>query len=547
MSVCESHGRYEATDGECPQCRRERQRAEAVDRLLGVTTEPAVRVEAPAVKVAPVIEPTAVKPPLVLVEPEPEPGPEPERKPEPEPTVEPVSVEVAAPAPSAEEAARIHDEIRKLTADLDPAPVITPSFAEPVDAPADPPPAPAEVAVPVPGVAETVADDAAVLERFNRTLAEAGPSGAAPRVVEPEMSAERIQELIDKNANVVGLLGFPGAGKTWFLNRLKFELFTSRDDRHEAIPPHAAQWDNVGRTNGVSEHFFRSTRHDAPSSFYVIDIPGERFISLAEGRFLGRERELLALKACKALIIVVPADEVLLGERASALFSRQAGGAEVSDLERQARALAADNPRLERFTAHIAQLNVVLSLLSHGVEVGKIAAMTSEDLIRHLDSDAYKPSSKPVFVALSKADVIEALAVASGAGEDGAPKSVLDLLYRDAPADIEALQEFDRDPEEIVDRYRPALASAVGAFRWSKFDFVTAFRGHGDGGAAGTVVDYTLGRRGVAAVLRWMEWARASDTDLTEADWRAIGAARALRRFRNQGRLRKVRRGDQFR
>lgn len=537
MSVCESHGRYDAADGECPQCRRERQRAEAVDRLLGVTTEPTVRVEAPAVEVAPVTEPSPVEPPLVLVEPEPEPDPEPER----------VSVEVAAPAPSAEEAARIHDEIRKLTADLDPAPVITPSFAEPVDAPADPPsaPVPAEVAVPAPGVAETAADDAAVLERFNRTLAEAGPAGAAPRVVEPEMSAERIQELIDKNANVVGLLGFPGAGKTWFLNRLKFELFTSRDDRHEAIPPHAAQWDNVGRTNGVSEHFFRSTRHDAPSSFYVIDIPGERFISLAEGRFLGRERELLALKACKALIIVVPADEVLLGERASALFSRPGGNDAPSEQERQARALAADNPRLERFTAHIAQLNVVLSLLSHGVEVGKIAAMTSEDLIRHLDSDAYKPSSKPVFVALSKADVIEAQAVASQA--EGDAGSVLDLLYRDAPADIEALQEFDRDPEEIVDRYRPALASAVGAFRWSKFDFVTAFRGHGDGGAAGTVVDYTLGRRGVAAVLRWMEWARASDTDLTEADWRAIGAARALRRFRNQGRLRKVRRGDQFR
>ncbi|WP_395650345.1 hypothetical protein [Brevundimonas sp.] len=542
MSVCESHGRYEAADGECPQCRRERQRAEAVDRLLGVTTEPAVRVEVPAVEVAPVPEPLPVEATLVLVEPKPSPEPEPE----PEPTVEPVSVEVAPPAPSAEEAARIHDEIRKLTADLDPAPVITPSFAEPVDATADATLALAEVAASDPVVADP-SDDAAVLERFNRTLAEAGPSGAAPRVVEPEMSAERIQELIDKNANVVGLLGFPGAGKTWFLNRLKFELFTSRDDRHEAIPPHAAQWDNVGRTNGVSEHFFRSTRHDAPSSFYVIDIPGERFISLAEGRFLGRERELLALKACKALIIVVPADEVLLGERASALFSRPGGNDAPSDQERQARALAADNPRLERFTAHIAQLNVVLSLLSHGVEVGKIAAMTSEDLIRHLDSDAYKPSSKPVFVALSKADVIEAQAVASQAEGDGASGSVLDLLYAGAPADIEALQEFDRDPEEIVDRYRPALASAVGAFRWSKFDFVTAFRGHGDGGAAGTVVDYTLGRRGVAAVLRWMEWARASDTDLTEADWRAIGAARALRRFRNQGRLRKVRRGDQFR
>lgn len=525
MIRCEEHQIDHPEDADCPSCRRQRKRTDAVAALMGL--------DAPAEAEALVASVLTVR---TEVKPEPEPVPEPMPAPEPEPEPEPV-----AGAPSAEEAARIVDEVRRLESDLDLPPVIVPKFEM---AARDEPVAPA--------------GDAAVLERFNETTAAgAAPGqGAASRVADPEMSAARIQELIAKNANVVGLLGFPGAGKTWFLNRLKFELFTSRDDRHEAIPPHAAQWDTVGRTNGVTEHYFRSNTHDAPSSFYVIDIPGERFISLAEGRFLGRERELLALKACKALIIVVPADEVLLGERASALYSRPPGAEVEGDaLERQARTMAGENVRLERFTANIAQLNVVLSLLSQDVEVAKIAAMTPEDLIRHLDSDAYRPSSKPVFVALSKADVIEAQAVASHEATEGVaegearagPASLIDLLYGGSADDREALQEFDRDPEEIVDRYRPALASAVNAFRWSKFDFVTAFRGHGDGDIGGTVVDYNLGRRGVSAVLRWMEWAKASDTGLTPADWRAIAAARVLRRFRNEGRFRRPKKTDQFR
>jgi len=515
MNRCLEHGLDHADDAECPQCRRLRQRAEAVEALMGFEAPQPHPIE-PGQRS--MVMPLAV--PVLM------------------PVPEVAAAKVADPStagPSLEEAARIEDEIRRMEADAGIAPDTVPLVdTGRVD----------DVSTPV--AAEAERD---VLERFNDTAAAAATAMSSPvRASDPEMSAARIQELIDQNANVVGLLGFPGAGKTWFLNRLKFELFTSREDRHEAIPPHAAQWDSVGRTNGVTEHFFRSDAYDAPSSFYVIDIPGERFISLAEGRFLGRERELLALKACKALIIVVPADEVLLGERASALFSRPGAGTETTgDLEKQARALAAENGRLERFTANIARLNVVLSLLSQNIEVSKIAAMTSEDLVRHLDSEAFKPSSKPVFVALSKADVIEAQAVATHEGTGDGTASVMDLLYRGLSADLEALQEFDRDPEEIVDRYRPALARAVNAFRWSKFDFVTAFRGHGDGGVSGTVVDYTLGRRGVAAVLRWMEWARASDTGLTAADWRAIAVARALRRFRNQGRFRRPRKTDQFR
>jgi hypothetical protein len=525
MMRCEEHGLTYPDDGECRLCQRKRQRAEAVDQLL-----------TPPVEAAEPVEPF-------------------------EPVEEEVIELPPPPTASAEETARIEDEIRRIEAGDDDLETTAKATDAGGDAATPDDEAPKDDAQPVEDGSEAPADDAT-------------PAGdgavTTGRILEAEMSDARIQELIDKKANVVGLLGFPGTGKTWFLNRLKFELFTSRHDRHEAIPPHAPQWHKIGRTNGVTEHFFRSTSRDVPSSFYMIDIPGERFVSLAEGRFKGREKELLALKACKALIIVMPADDVLMGERASALYSRPeqpadpaaapvpepapgptakgGKGARKTALEKQASAMAKGNARLEQFISNIVQLNVVLSLLDQGVDVVKIAGMASEDLVRHLDSDDYKPTAKPVFVALSKADVLEREALASLANASGAAKACLiKHLYPRSPVDLEMLQEFDRDPQEAVDRFRSTLASAVNAFRWSKFDFVTAFKGHGQSGVDDTVVDYTLERRGVAAVLRWMEWARASDSGLTAADWRAIAVARSLRRFRDEGRFRKPKRADQYR
>lgn len=540
MSRCEDHGLDYPDDGECVLCSRKRAREEDavwIAKQAAVKTPIYSRAE-----LARQVAERAASAPMPESAPDPEPG----------------LIEAATVSASPEEVARIKDEVRRMEAEAVAVPVSVPATETKLRAPG-----PTEPAV---GEFEPTTDSGPEidpLERFAETVAETNPS-AHPGTSEPEMTAARIQELIDKKANVVGLLGFPGAGKTWFLNRLKFELFRSRYDRHEAVPPHAPQWGAVGRTNGITEHYFLCKTLAQRSSFYMIDIPGERFISLAEGRFAERERELLALKACKALIIVMPADEVLLGEQAGLLYSRpvSAGSGTVDlgleptlsgkasrrdKLSEQARVMGGGEVRLERFTANMIQMDAALSLLESGTSVATIASMSRDDLVRHLDSDAYRSTTKPIFVALAKADVLERQAEASVKNTGRAPATLMDLLYKDRPTELSMLHEFDRDPERIVDHFRPALASALRGFRWAKFDFVTAFRGHGKAGVDSTVVDYRLARRGVSAVLRWMEWARDADTRLKTADWRAVSAARALRRFRDEGRLTPRKKADQFR
>lgn len=374
-----------------------------------------------------------------------------------------------------------------------------------------------------------------------------------------------LQRLIDEKRTVISLLGFRGAGKTWFMNRLKYQLFTS-DDGFDCLPEHEGQGEAVERTSAISTHFFEPKHRSGDEKpFYVVDMPGERFLGITRGELGNRTRELLALKASRALMIVLPADEVLLGQKARAMFPRSRSTSETeidfgietgpdrvrkgrprrTSPQRLAEIMAANEVRLERFTASMSKLRARLSLLEGGASPEAVARMTDDDLAAHLDSTAYRPPTKPVFVALSKADILEQQIreIARKPESSVGPVNVMDLLFGQSPADLEAMREFDADPLDTIRRFRPTLASAFSSFPWCKFDFVTAFRGHGATGVDATTVDYTLGRRGISAVIRWMEWARDADATLTPRQWRYVAAARAIRRFRDEGRLQRVRKG----
>ena len=373
-----------------------------------------------------------------------------------------------------------------------------------------------------------------------------------------------LQRLIDEKRTVISLLGFRGAGKTWFMNRLKYQLFTS-DDGFDCLPEHEGQGEAVERTAAISTHFFEPKHRSGDEKpFYVVDMPGERFLGITRGELGNRTRELLTLKASRALMIVLPADEVLLGQKARALYPRSRPTAETeidfgietgpdrtrkgrprrTTPQRLAEIMAANEVRLERFTASMSKLRARLSLLEGGAAPEAVARMSDDDLAAHLDSQAYRAPTKPVFVALSKADILEQQIreIAAKPASSTTPVNVMDLLVQ-SPADLDAMREFDADPLDTIRRFRPTLASAFSSFPWCKFDFVTAFRGHGGTGVDATTVDYTLGRRGISAVIRWMEWARDADATLTPRQWRYVAAARAIRRFRDEGRFRRARKG----
>jgi len=359
--------------------------------------------------------------------------------------------------------------------------------------------------------------------------------------------------------NVVVLLGFASAGKSWFLTRLKHRLFHDPWFPLRSEPAFADQGARVSRSNNISSHSFLPVAGaegaHADDVFHIIDMPGERFEGVAGIDLFGHREELLALQVCKSVIIVLPADEVLLAERAAeryALWEDEVPGKSrvpraQQTLEAQARELAKSNPQLERFIKTLGRLQDLLSLLETGVDVDEVIAMGRDGVIAHA-ATAKRPS-KPVFIGLAKADVIkDYIREIQDAYADGVPDkpvNLLHLLFKDAEEDLLALEKFDDDPLTTVRRFRRGLVQCMEGFRWCKLDFVTAFAESEDPARRKRDplrVDYSRRSWGVVPVIRWIQWAGRGQQLSSRADWAFISAARAIRRFRDDGRLTPVKR-----
>lgn len=398
-----------------------------------------------------------------------------------------------------------------------------------------------------------------------------------------DMSAEEIAALAKSKLYVVGLLGFPAGGKTWFLNRLKW-ICQQRGDL-TPIPEAAEDRKPAGQTIKIRPHRFLKKG----SGFAVIDIPGERFLEAVRDKFAYDSTLLRAMKACDSLLLLLPADEALFAERADALHegvelhevspdqqaavdqgradarSRRAFLAEqlkaatrsaaalrkatkdkpprgaaselkAAEAEKQriraeiatldadeGRAvgehLASTNERLNLFVNGVGRMAGVLSMMDRA-KFGDLPEAYSDAAVSdHILSDDFRPCDRPTFIALTKSDLLD----------DPAP--VVRSLVKGNEDEQAVLDNYDLDPLHTVQTFRPGLANAFARwFHWSKFDFVTAFQGHkGD-----TVIRYATPHRGVDAVIEWIEWASGS-TAWNKRDWGEIDLARMVRRFRDGG------------
>jgi hypothetical protein len=417
------------------------------------------------------------------------------------------------------------------------------------------------------------------------------PSSLSPRGgdQEEDISDERLEELRKEGGFIVGLLGFPTAGKTWFLNRLKHSLHEQRG--YNCIPEAEPNGADVPRTFAVTAHHFQRDG----DAFVLLDIPGERFETALRRKFVQDKKLLLAMRACKALIVTLPADETLLSRRASQLYppaypadegsdeldlgleaasrrreletqladhaaelrsleaavrvarrnakrepdseeaieavraaedARAARKAELEALraklaDKDAWQLSDTDARLTRFTAGIGRMAGVMSLLENGSQPDAMIDYDDDAVAAHMRSAQFRKCAKPTFVALAKADVLER--------QSPVTRAMINQLFKGRDADKQLLQDFDVDPLETVKRFRPALvANFEQWFRWCKFDFLTAFGGHG----GGTRINYACEERGVAPVIAWMLWA-AQSANWSERQWRDVDRARRLRRLRD--------------
>jgi len=179
------------------------------------------------------------------------------------------------------------------TAQPSPASVITlsapqetyaPSVA-PIEAPPEPAPPPAPVDPPGPPLDKEVAD-------FLRDM----------------------KTCHDEDMKIITLLGFPTAGKTFFLNRFKYEI-QQNDSPYGCTPGYAQNGTFINSTTSPSVHVFEFD--EAYEKFAIVDIPGEYFREYLEqdGSHETLRPEVKAaidevFAKSRGLVILLPADEV---------------------------------------------------------------------------------------------------------------------------------------------------------------------------------------------------------------------------------------------
>ncbi|HEY0114488.1 MAG TPA: hypothetical protein VGB54_02095, partial [Allosphingosinicella sp.] len=484
MKRCPKHYwfEYDETQGGCQLCEREalKARTEQAPADAIIDAEPTI------------IGHTSLDDPQVRVhEPEPQPEPEPEQPPE------PIGLShvpfgrtdfVTAPTPQVE---RGPEQAREWEAA--PAP--------------DPMPA----APPEPAIADPVEDE------DTRIL-------------------NQLSQLRENGVFTVVLIGFYAGGKTWFLNRIKHELGRWG---FNLSPPPARDKERVIRTVNVEIHHARRLKDDAVRGFALVDIPGERLTRLVAKDFRSVRSVIAAMDMCGALIVALPADEVLLSEdihrEAQAmrgvdhvLCKRTADNPELHQLALKARELVVEAgsvedalgqqglkaAEIERIRAlgeekseeerqkllRLAEENEALEMLTRVYRLAEADAELSHftqdlcfmtGLMSKLKQEGRRVDATYNFGALQAGEVdthISSLSYARFTRPTFVAMTKADLVSHPDPL-LEALIKhsrkpdigiaFDEDPLDTVREMRASLASMFEQwFANSKFDFVTAFHQH---------------------------------------------------------------------
>lgn len=416
----------------------------------------------------------------------------------------------------------------------------------------------------------------------------AGPAYVAAEPVDDEDTRilNQLTQLRDNGVFTVVLVGFYAGGKTWFLNRIKHELGRWG---FNLSPPPAKDRERVIRTVNVEVHHARRLTDDEVRGFALVDIPGERLSRLVAKDFRSVRSVIAAMDMCGALIVALPADEVLLSEdlhreaqslrgidqvlckrtqgheilHPLALRARElvveAGSVEnalgqqglKSDEIERLRALGEDRSEEERQKllrlARDAEALDLLARIYRLSEADADLALFTQDLcfmtglMSKLKRDGARIDGRYDFGALDAGQVdvhISSLDYSRFMRPTFVAMTKADLVSHPDPL-LECLIKhsrkpdigiaFDEDPLDTVREMRTSLASMFEQwFGTVKFDFVTAFHEH----RQTDTINYSAGHYGVTAVFDWISWAQRWD-ELTRAERAALKRAKAIRHSRD--------------
>lgn len=385
-----------------------------------------------------------------------------------------------------------------------------------------------------------------------------------------ELDVAALKKIRESGVFIMVLLGFPTAGKTWFLNRLKYEM--QEGDAYACYPRRAPPGE-VENTMLFTAHRFRKSAHD----FYIIDIPGERFQKAVEGSFLGEPHELMrhVIFSGHAFLTLLPADETLLSERAHDVVWKQRNGqtpppsVDVSTLppaqalidqvdalkkrivqarkavaagedakaKGRLKSLLQERRRLVEGSVQTAMERLAAKNEELGDYIGGIGLMAQLMVVMDkagapdlpADVDVYevfdrsrkaerKKPTKPMFVVLSKSDELT--------HRSDAVQTPIRRLVRGNAKGAAELQTLLHNPAKAdaftaLTALRPGVARQIDEwFALTSFQFATAFSGVSRGSKE---INYRLKHVGVTELIRAI--LKLKEHTEQRRPWAAVGGA----------------------
>jgi hypothetical protein len=265
---------------------------------------------------------------------------------------------------------------------------------------------------------------------------------------------EQLVRAYEEGFRIITLIGFSGAGKTFFANRLRREL---RLAPQWAVSPGEA---DVIRRSAAEIEWTEITRHDRrPRRYLLADVDGEAYRASVQ-QLVGKQqtdpkmrRFLLLTAVASAYVLMIPARAAL----------------DTKDLERQTEKLV---DRFDIIVGVILALRKRLAEKSGNVRAAVLEPITEEHCRLALRDEL--TCSQPVHVLFAQADTYDDIAVQ------------------------------ERDPYIYAMRNGNTLYRTVNKhFPTHRFDFVTAFDGHQENYAS--LVDYGLPAYGTTAAFDWID------------------------------------------
>jgi len=405
------------------------------------------------------------------------------------------------------------------------------------------------------------------------------PIPVDPLTDEDSQILAQLEHLRANGVFTILLIGFFAGGKTWFLNRVKHQL---GKEGYNVSPQPPRNRAHVTTTRNAEIHHARRLRDGKVESFAIVDIPGERLRDLVDKNFHAVRSVLAAMDMCGALIVALPADEVLLSEDVNAEAERLGG------VHKVLLARSKDDPALNAVALRADALvrkagSVEAALGQEGpkrAEADRLREAGEADAELDADLEALKTLGRVDRLAIADPDLAEfthdlcfmtgLMSRLRNAGSLNDPRfdfrkidpaivnlhissrdyqrfsrptfvamTKADLVSHPDPL-LEALIRHSRDPEvrytfsddplDTLAKMRPGLSAMFREWLQNvKFDFVTAFHEHDP---TDTRINYSAEHYGVGAVFDWISRARNWDVR-RPSERKAEQRARRLRRLRD--------------